>query len=166
MPSRHAKSPNELSQASVPPVTPIRSVSADLCSSQYATSLATQGEAAASGDASTMRKREFASACSIDDQRPGVAESEVSSRKTRSTRRLNKGLPSRWIADCKADAIGLSLAWLYEMKASYRAMARLRCGRQVTSRESSAPPPAPRRVRPGGEGLSRQILFWFKSLKS
>src|SRR5262249_15894976 len=130
MPSRHAKSPDELSQVSVPSVTPISSVSADLCSSQKATSLATQGEAAASGDASTIRKREFASACSIDDQRPGVAESEVSSRKTRSTRRLNRGLPSRWIADCNADAIGLSLAWLYEMKASYRAMARLRCGRQ------------------------------------
>ena len=78
----------------------------------------THGEAAASGEASTIRKREWPSACSIDGHRVGVADRLVSSRKTRSARRRYQGLPSRWITDCSAAAIGLSLAWLYEMKAS------------------------------------------------
>jgi hypothetical protein len=65
-----------------------------------------------------MRKREFANACSIAGHSPGVADSDVSSRNSRNTRRLYQGFPSRWIADCSAEAIGLSLAWLYEMKAS------------------------------------------------
>ena len=65
-----------------------------------------------------MRKREFASACSIAGYRAGVADSYVSSRNSRNTRRLYQGFPSRWIADCSADAIRLSLAWLYEMNAS------------------------------------------------
>ena len=40
-------------------------------------------------------------------------------RNTRSARRLYQDLPSLWITDCSAAAIDLSLAWLYEMKASY-----------------------------------------------
>jgi hypothetical protein len=47
-----------------------------------------------------------------------VADSDVSSRNSRNTRRLYQGFPNRWISDCSADAIGLSLAWLYEMNAS------------------------------------------------
>jgi hypothetical protein len=47
-----------------------------------------------------------------------VAESEVSSRKTRNARRWYQGLPRRCTTDCSAAAISLSLLWLYEMKAS------------------------------------------------
>ena len=96
----------------------ISSVSALLCSSQYATSLPTHGEAAASGEASSIRKRDCASACSIAGHRLGVAERLVSSRNTRSARRRYQGLPSFCTTDCSAAAIGLSLAWLYETKAS------------------------------------------------
>ena len=78
----------------------------------------TQGDAAASGEASRIRKRELPSACSIDGHRLGVADKLVSSRNTRSARRRYHGLPSRCITDCSAAAIGLSLAWLYETKAS------------------------------------------------
>ena len=118
MPSRKTKSPTVWSQASSPSVSAIRIVSALLWSSQYEISLLTQGEAAASGEASRIRKRELPIACSMEGHRLGVAESEVSSRKTRSARRRYHGLPSRWITDCSAAAIGLSLAWLYETKAS------------------------------------------------
>ena len=96
----------------MPSVTPINSVSVLLCVSQYSISLPTQGEAAASGDDSNSKKRDSDSACSIDGQSCGVAESEVSSRNTRKPRRLYQGLPSFWITDCSAAAIGLSLAWL------------------------------------------------------
>src|SRR5438105_6577715 len=58
MPSRGAKSLVELSHASSPSVTPIKSVSAHLHSSQKATSLFTHEEVAASGDASKIRKRD------------------------------------------------------------------------------------------------------------
>ena len=91
---------------------PISSVSVLLCASQYSISLATQGEAAASGDESKSKKRDCESACSIDGQSCGVADNDVSSRNTRKPRRLYQGLPSFWITDCSAAAIGLSLAWL------------------------------------------------------
>ena len=93
-------------------MTPISSVSVLLCASQYSTSLPTQGEAAASGDDSSSKNRDCDSACSIEGQSDGVADSEVSSRNTRRPRRLYQGLPSFWITDCSAAAIGLSLAWL------------------------------------------------------
>ena len=48
----------------------------------------------------------------------GVADKLVSSRNTRNARRRYQGLPSFCTADCSAAAIGLSLAWLYEIKAS------------------------------------------------
>ena len=48
----------------------------------------------------------------------GVADRLVSSRKTRSARHRYQGLPSFCTTDCSAAAIGLSLAWLYETKAS------------------------------------------------
>jgi hypothetical protein len=48
----------------------------------------------------------------------GVADKLVSSRKRRSARRRYQGLPNFCTADCSAEAIGLSLAWLYEMNAS------------------------------------------------
>ena len=102
----------------MPSVSAISRVSGLLCASQYSISLPTHGDAAASGDASRMRKRDCASACSIEGQRCGVAERLVSSRNTRSARRRYQGLPSRCTTDCSAAAIGLSLAWLYEMKAS------------------------------------------------
>ena len=52
----------------------------------------------------------------------GVAERLVSSRNSRNARRWYQGLPSFWIVDCSAAAMGLSFAWLYEMKASERPM--------------------------------------------
>ena len=106
------KSPAVWSQSSVPLVTPMNSVSVLLLASQYSTSLPTHGEAAASGDDSSKRYRDWDSACSIEGQSCGVAEREVSSRKTRKARRLYQGLPSLWITDCSAAATGLSLAWL------------------------------------------------------
>src|SRR5688572_1488174 len=118
MPSRQTKSPTVLSQASSPSVSAINSVSALLLSSQKETSLFTHGDAAASGEASKIRNRELPSACSILGHRLGVADNEVSSRNTRSARRRYHGLPSRCITDCSAAATGLSLAWLYETKAS------------------------------------------------
>src|SRR5688572_4308908 len=115
---RQTKSPTVLSQVSSPSVTAIRMVSTLLLSSHQETSLLTHGEAAASGDAKTIRKRDCDSACSMDGHRVGVADNEVSSRKTRSARRRYQGLPSRCMTDCSAAAIGLSWAWLYETKAS------------------------------------------------
>ena len=79
----------------------------------------THCEAAASGEAIRIRNRDCASAYSIEGHRLGVADRLVSSRNTRSARRRYQGLPSFCTADCSAEAIGLSLAWLYEMKASY-----------------------------------------------
>jgi hypothetical protein len=75
-------------------------------------------EAAASGEASSTKKRDSPSACSMEGHRWGVAERLVSSRNTRSARRLYQGLPRFCTADCGAAAMGLSLAGLYEMKAS------------------------------------------------
>ena len=56
--------------------------------------------------------RDWASACSIEGHRLGVAARLVSSRKMRSARRRYQGLPSFCITDCSAAPTGLSLAWL------------------------------------------------------
>jgi hypothetical protein len=72
--------------------------------------LFTQCDAAASGEASRIKKRDSPSARSIVGHRCGVAERLVSSRKTRSARRRYHGLPSFCTTDCSAAAIGLSLA--------------------------------------------------------
>src|SRR5262245_26595679 len=53
--SRAKKSPTDSSQTSSPLVSPISSVSIELWSSQYATSLLTHFEAAASGEASNTK---------------------------------------------------------------------------------------------------------------
>jgi hypothetical protein len=87
-------------------------VSALLWSSQKAISWPTQREAAASGEASRIRKRDWLSACSIDGHRCGVADRLVSSRKTRNARRRYHALPSFCTTDCNAVAVGLSFAWL------------------------------------------------------
>src|SRR5687768_16346110 len=101
-----------------PLVNPTNKVDGPLWASQYSTSLPIQGDREASGDASSIRYRDCESAVSIDGQSCCVADRLVSSRKTRNERRRYQGLPSFCTTDCNVAAIGLSFAWLYEMKAS------------------------------------------------
>ena len=98
-------------------MSPMSSVSVVFVCRHASASRATQGEAAASGEARRMKWREAASACSIEAQRWGLADNEASSRKTRSARARYQGLAKRCRPFCRDGASRPSPAWLYEMKA-------------------------------------------------
>src|SRR6266571_4230412 len=87
--------------------------------SQCSTSLLTHEDWAESGDASRMKCSELSRADSIDDHNPGVAESPVLSRNTRTERNRLQGLANCWSPDCRAGANLPSAACEYERKASY-----------------------------------------------
>jgi hypothetical protein len=84
------------------------------------TSRATQGDAAASGEASRMKNSLSSNALMIDGHNPGLADKLTSSRNTRTARGRYHGLASWCKALCKAGANLPSTARLYDRNAAYR----------------------------------------------
>jgi hypothetical protein len=80
------------------------------------------GDLTDSGDARTIKYRDWAKTCSIAGHSPGLAARLVLSRKTRSARSRYHGFAKRCNPLCSADANLWSPAWLYEMNAAYAIM--------------------------------------------
>jgi hypothetical protein len=87
-----SRSPVPSSHAHEPSVTTGRMRSDPLCSTQWAISLPTHSERAASGEERRMNQRAPSRASTIEVHRCGLAERPVWSRNTRSARRRYHGL--------------------------------------------------------------------------